>query len=81
MIEELYIKIFPTAFESYEQETGTPLADPSEKASGHGLEAGYADRSRTGRERDPACSCKSNTDAGEAAGSDRCANDVQGRPR
>ena len=81
MIEELYVKVFPTAFESYEEITGTPLADLSGKASGHRFEAGYANRSHTGRERDPESGCKSNTDAGEAAGSDRCAHDVQGQPR
>jgi hypothetical protein len=76
IIEELYVKVLPAAFESHEEETGAPLVSPGGQTGGHSFEAGHTNRPRTGSECDSAPGCKSNADAGETAGSDRRPYDV-----
>jgi hypothetical protein len=78
MIEELYVKIVPAAFESHEEKTVATLVNPCGYAGGDSFEPGHTNRSRTGSECDPAHGRKSNADAGEAAGSDRRRYDVEG---
>jgi hypothetical protein len=76
IIEKLYVKVLPAAFESHEEETGAPLVSPWGQTCGHSFEAGHTNRPRPGSEYDSAHSRKSYADAGETAGSDRRAYDV-----
>src|SRR5208282_3003280 len=76
IIEKLYVKVLPAAFESHEEETGAPLVSLWCQTGGHSFEAGHTNRARTGSECDSAHSCKSYADAGETAGTDRRSHDV-----
>jgi hypothetical protein len=76
IIEKLYVKVLPAAFESHEEETGAPLVSPRGQTGGHSFEAGHTNRPRTGSECDSAHSRKSYADAGETAGSDCRSYDV-----
>jgi hypothetical protein len=77
VIEELYVKVLPAAFESHEEEPRAAHISVCGKTGGHSFEAGHTNRSRTGSKYDSVHGCKSNADTGETTGSDRRRYDVK----